>query len=86
MRHHRTQVGSDEHRSLQRAIVGVLLGEEHDGPWTREHLAASVHADRSVLDQALERLQADQIAVLDDERVLPSRCARRLEELGLLGL
>lgn len=86
MRNQSTQAGSDGHRSLQRVIVGVLLGEEHDGPWTREHLAANAHADRSVLDQALERLQADQIAVLDGERVLPSRCARRLEELGLIGV
>lgn len=86
MRPHRTQAGSDEHRSLQRAIVGVLLGEEHDGPWTREYLAASVHADRPVLDGALDRLQAARIVVLDGKYVLPSRCLQRLEELELMGV
>lgn len=59
MRHHRTRAGSDEHRSRQRAIVGLLLGEEHDGPWTREELAMSIGADRPALDDALERLQTE---------------------------
>ena len=86
MRHHRTQAGSDEHRSLQRAIVGVLLGEEHNGAWTREELAARAHVDRSVLDQALDRLQAARIVLLDGKCVLPSLCARRLDELGLTGV
>lgn len=86
MRHHRTQAGSDEYRSLERAIVGVLLGEEHDGPWTREHLAARVHADRPVLDGALDRLQDARIVALDGKHVLPSRCLQRLEGLGLTGV
>jgi len=86
MRHHRTQAGSDEHRSLQRAIVGVLLGEEHDGAWTREALAASVHVDPAALDDALAQLQAHRIVVLDGERVLPTRCLQRLDELELIGV
>ncbi len=86
MRHHRTQAGSDERPRLQHAIVGVLLGEKHDGPWTRDELGARVHADRRALDGALDRLQAGRIVVLDGKRVLPSRCLQRLEEMELIGV
>lgn len=84
MRHHRTQAGSDEHRRLDRAIVLELLGDRER--WTRDELAAAVRVDRSVLDSALERLQADGVAVIDGEEVLASRCARRIDELELIGI
>jgi hypothetical protein len=57
MRHHRTQAGSDEHRRIERAIVLTLMAEDHDERWPRDELAASLHADRSTLDGAVERLR-----------------------------
>jgi hypothetical protein len=84
MRHHRTQAGSDEHRRLERAIVFDLLSDRER--WTRDGLAAAVRVDPSVLDSALERLQADGVAVFDGDEVLASRCARRIDELELIGV
>lgn len=84
MRHHRTQAGSDEHRRLDRAIVLELLTDRER--WPRDQLAAAVRVDRSVLDPALERLQADGVAVIDGDEALASRCARRIDELELIGI
>jgi hypothetical protein len=86
MRHHRTQAGPDEHRRLERGIVLTLLAEEHDERWARHELAAAVRVERSILDGALERLQADGVAVIDGEQVLASRCTRRIDELDLIGI
>jgi hypothetical protein len=84
MRDHRTQAGSDEHRRLDKAIVLELLDDRER--WPRDELAAAVHVDRSVLDSAIERLQADGVALLDGEDVIASRCARRIDELDLIGI
>jgi hypothetical protein len=86
MRHHRTQAGSDEHRRLERAIVLELLSEDHDARWSRDELAASLRADRSTLDAAVERLRAEGVVLLDGEDVLASPCARRLDALELIGV
>jgi hypothetical protein len=84
MRHHRTQAGPDEHRRLDRAIVLELLDQRER--WPRDELAAAVRVDRAVLDSALERLQADGVAVFDGDEVLASRCARRIDALELIGV
>jgi hypothetical protein len=84
MRHHRTQAGSDEHRRLDRAIVLELLTDRER--WPHDELAAAVRVDRSVLDNAVERLQADGVAVIAGDEVLASRCARRIDELELIGI
>jgi hypothetical protein len=86
MRHHRTQAGSDEHRRLDRAIVLDLLGEDHDERWQRDELAAAVRAERSVLDSALERLQAAGVVLSDAEDVRASPCARFIDALELIGI
>jgi hypothetical protein len=83
MRNHRTQAGSNEHRRLEKAIVLELLDRER---WPRDELTAAVCVERSVLDGALERLQADGIAVIHGEEVLASRCARRIDALDLIGI
>jgi hypothetical protein len=84
MRHHRTQAGSDEHRPLERAIVLELLEDRER--WPRDELATSLRVDCSVLDSALQRLQADGVAVIDGEDVMASRCARRIDEFDLIGI
>jgi hypothetical protein len=86
MRHHRTQAGSDEHRRLERAIVLELLSEDHDERWPREELAASLRADRSTLDAAVERLRVEGVLLLDGEDALASPCARRIDALELIGV
>lgn len=86
MRHNRTQVGSDEHRRLERAIVLELLSEDHDERWPREELAASLRADRSTFDAAVEGLSDEGVVLLDGEDVLASPCARRIDALELIGV
>jgi hypothetical protein len=84
LRHHRTQADSDEQRRLDRAIVLELLGDRKR--WSRDALAAAIGVDRSVLDSALERLQADGVAVVDRDEVLAPRCARAIDRLELIGI
>jgi hypothetical protein len=84
LRPHRTQAGSDEHHRLDRAIVLELLEDRKRR--TRDQLAAAVRVDRGLLDGALKRLQTDGLAVIDGEDVLASRCARRIDELDLIGI
>jgi DNA-binding GntR family transcriptional regulator len=84
LRHHGTQAGSDEHSRLDRAIVLKLLEDRER--WTRNELAGAVRVDRDVLDRALERLEADGLAVTEGEDVLASPCARRIDELDLIGI
>jgi hypothetical protein len=86
MRRNRTQAGADEHRRLERAIVLELLCEDHDERWPREELAASLRADRSTLDAAVERLSDEGVLLLDGEVVLASPCARRIDALNLIGV
>ena len=84
MRHHRTQAGSDEHRRLDRVIVLELLGDRER--WSRDELASALRIDRPNLDSALVRLQANGVAVVDGAEVSASRCARRIDELELIGI
>ncbi|HST32140.1 MAG TPA: hypothetical protein VLJ80_01345 [Solirubrobacteraceae bacterium] len=86
MRHHRTQAGSDEHRRLERGIVLTLLAEDHDERWSHDELAASLRVDRSTLDAAVEHLSDDGVLLLDDEDVLASPCAWRIDALELIGV
>ena len=85
MHEHRTQASFEEPRRLDRAIVLDLLDDNRERS-SRYELALAVRVDRSVLDSALERLQADGVAVVDGNDVLASRCARRIDELELIGI
>jgi hypothetical protein len=62
-----------------------LLDEDRER-WSRHELAVAVSVDRSVLDSALERLHADGVAVIDGDDVSASRCARRIDEIELIGI
>ncbi|HMH47183.1 MAG TPA: hypothetical protein VK538_05650 [Solirubrobacteraceae bacterium] len=85
MHEHRTQADFDEHRRLDRAIVLDLLDDDCERS-SRDELVVALRVDRSVLDSALERLQADGVALVDGDDVFASRCARRIDELELIGI
>ena len=76
-----------EPRSIERAIVLQLLRDDHDERWSRAELEAEVNnAEPSVLSSAIADLERQGVVVAQGEHVLASPCARRLDELGLVGV
>ena len=71
----------------QRAIILQLLGEEHRGPWTRSELARAIpDIDPRLVGEALVQLAADGVVLLESGHVRASRCARRLDALGMVSV
>ena len=76
-----------ETRRIERAIVLQLLRDDHDERWSRAELAVEVNdVEPSVLRSAIADLERQGVVVAQDEHVLASPCARRLDELGLVGV
>jgi hypothetical protein len=72
---------------VERAIVLQLLRDDHDEQWLRAELEAEVNdVEPSVLRSAIADLERQGVVVAQDEHVLASPCARRLDELGLVGV
>jgi hypothetical protein len=75
------------HEIAQRAIVLKLLDPEHPRPWTRGELQqASPDVEPQVLAEALTQLAAANVAVQEGEEVRASRCALRLDALGMVSI
>jgi DNA-binding HxlR family transcriptional regulator len=69
----------------QRAIVMQLLSDEHRGPWTRSELARAIpDIDPRAVGEALVQLAAEEVAILEGQRVRASRCAWRLDALEMV--
>lgn len=72
---------------LERAIILQLLRDDHELMWSREQLMTELEPDRSeVVEEALGRLEQEGVLGLSDEAAWASRAARRLDELGLIGV
>jgi 2-keto-4-pentenoate hydratase len=71
---------------LERAIVLQLLRDDREQRWTREELLAEIDAEAPALERALSRLGADGVLCAAEEHVWASRAARRVDELGLIGV
>ena len=78
-------VGADERR-LERAIVLALLSDEVDRRWPCARLAAELGIDAEALARTLERLCRLGVVCVEDEHVWASAAARRIDELGLIGM
>ncbi len=75
------------HQIAQRSIVLRLLDERHPHPWTRSELQrTSADIEPSILAVALHQLASSGVAVLDGEQIRASRCARRLDTLGMVSI
>jgi hypothetical protein len=71
----------------QRAIVLQVLCGDHPVRWSRLDLTRAVsEAGSSVVGEALARLAAEGVVVLDGDGVQASECAKRLDVLGLLAI
>jgi hypothetical protein len=84
MSEHRRRLHSDR-LVAERVIVLQLLRDDHDERWSPTELHANVeHVEPPVLEGALERLERHGVVVALDDCVLASRCARHLDQLGLV--
>jgi hypothetical protein len=76
---------------LERAIILQLLREDHAPMWSREQLLSELESGRSevgreLLEETLRRLEQGGVLGVSAEAVWASDAARRLDELGLIGL
>jgi hypothetical protein len=77
-----------DHRKVERAIVLQLLRDDHDERWSRTELQAALdNIEPSTLAEALERLERHGVALTPSaDAIAASPCARRLDDLELIGL
>jgi hypothetical protein len=71
---------------LERAIILQLLRDDRDANRSREELLVDLGGEMPPLEEALRRLQDDGVVLVSDEQVSASIAARRLDELGLIGV
>jgi hypothetical protein len=72
---------------VERAIVLQALRDDHPERWTRAELEAEIFDFPPVIvDEALVRLEAEGVVILDGENVEASRCARRMDALELVSI
>lgn len=71
----------------ERAIVMQVLRDDHHEHWTRTELedAASDYKS-SAISEALRRLGAEEVVLLEGDQIRASRCARYLDTLDLLAI
>jgi hypothetical protein len=77
-----------DHRKVERAIVLQLLRRDHGERWSRTELQAALdNIEPSTLAEALERLERHGVALTPSaDAIAASPCARRLDDLELIGL
>ncbi|HZL47855.1 MAG TPA: hypothetical protein VFC30_02455 [Solirubrobacteraceae bacterium] len=76
---------------LERAIVLQLLRDDRERMWSHAQLLGELEADRSEIGgeavvRALRRLEREGVLGLSEETAWASSAARRLDELGLIGV
>jgi hypothetical protein len=76
-----------DHGVAERAIILLLLRDDHPAPWTRKEIRHECYdIKRWVIDQALTRLEGEGCVTLAGKEVWGSLCARRLDYLGLIAI
>jgi len=76
-----------EPRRVERAVVLQLLRDDHDERWPRAELEAEINdVEPSVLRSAIAHLERQGVVAAQGEHVAAARCARHLDELGLIGV
>ena len=71
---------------LERAIVLLLLSGESGQRWSCAQLAADLGTEDQTLQEALARLARAGVVRVDGADVTASPAARRIDELGLIGI
>jgi predicted ArsR family transcriptional regulator len=76
----------DGDERLERAIVLLLLSDGDPQAWSRAQLAAELQAEQAALERALERLTQAGVVDFAGPDARASDAARRIDELGLIGI
>jgi predicted RNA-binding protein (virulence factor B family) len=77
--------------ALERAIVLQLLRDDRERMWSRVQLRTELDTEESkigheAVEGALQRLRQEGVLACTEEAVWASSAARRLDELGLIGV
>jgi DNA-binding GntR family transcriptional regulator len=81
-----TQPRAGGGQRLERAIILQLLRADREASWSREELAIELGGDMAPVEDALARLRDDGLLSVADQQLSASPVARRLDELGLIGV
>jgi Mn-dependent DtxR family transcriptional regulator len=73
-------------RRLERAIILQLLSSEEEQRCSSEQLASALDAEAHAVEAALSRLADAGVVCLDGTEVWASAAARRMDELGFIGI
>jgi DNA-binding HxlR family transcriptional regulator len=83
----RSGFGLDDEEIAERAIVLQVLRDDHDERWSRAELEREIYdIEPLALGDALERLRQEGVVHLSGEQVWASRCALRLDALGMVSI
>lgn len=64
-----------------------VLRDDHDERWSRAELEREIYdIEPLAIGEALERLRREGVVHLSGEMVWASRCARRLDALGMVSI
>jgi hypothetical protein len=72
--------------TLERAIVLLLISGERRQAWSMAQLGAALRADTQSIERALDELSQSGVVLLADAEARASPAARRIDELGLIGI
>jgi DNA-binding HxlR family transcriptional regulator len=87
MQDERNAMHMTEGEVAQRAIVMQVLREDHTEPWTRAELESEIYdIEPLAISDALATLEAEGVVNTEGERVQASRCAWRLDALGMVSI
>jgi hypothetical protein len=71
----------------QRAIVLQVLRDDHALCWTREQLQKEIYdIEPEDIARAIQRLREEGVVITKDNMVRASRCARWLDDLGMVSI
>ncbi len=77
----------DDPGIAERAIILQVLRDDHDRRWSRAELEREIYdIEPVVLGDALEHLRQEGVVHLSGALVWASRCALRLDELGMVSI
>jgi hypothetical protein len=80
MHRHRTPDGLEAHALIDRALLKLMLADQHDRLWAEDELARAVDLPGDVRD-GLRRLRASRLIHRWNDLATPSRPAIRLNEI-----
>jgi hypothetical protein len=80
MHKHRTPQGLQEHALIDRALLELLLGDDHPWPWAIDELERAVGLPGNTLD-GLRRLRASRLIHRWNDLSTPSRPAVRFHQI-----